>query len=190
MKIIDAQRWMAVAYSQSLAGTFQFKADAFANLRGRSMFQQAAQTLGYVEFRQKTDKHPTGYIWADLMTMPDSKMGEVLLAEYKRLQRESDAKKKIVEPAIEPTQPDMIEAEQPDELSQYSRYKRLIDKIDKNELAIKNLHNLVQGLYPVGGAVISNQVAIAEKLECPIKHHSIRGGKTDVSEESKEPSKK
>jgi len=78
MKLIDAQKYLAAAYTAGTNGRFKF-CELPKNLRGKTLFQQAVQTLGYVDF------DVNGYIWVDPAVFPTPEMQEKTLNEHRRL---------------------------------------------------------------------------------------------------------
>ena len=89
MKLIDAQKYLAAAYTAGTNGRFKF-CNLPDNLRGRTMFQQAVQELGYVVF------DVNGYIWANPSVFPTPEMQKKTLEVYRNLVTAQGIKKEKV----------------------------------------------------------------------------------------------
>ena len=86
MKLIDAQKYLAAAYTAGIGGRFKF-CDLPENLRGRTLFQQVVQELGYVAFEGN------GYVWVDPNLFPNTAMQNESLEVYHRLVKAQYARK-------------------------------------------------------------------------------------------------
>ena len=108
MKLIDAQKYLAAAYTAGTSGRFKF-CELPKNLRGKTLFQQAVQTLGYVDF------DINGYIWVDPAVFPTPEMQEKTLNEHRRLtkaQWDKRADKRKSAPTTESPQKELADMEE------------------------------------------------------------------------------
>ena len=174
MNLIDAQNYLAAAYTTGRQGAFHFQ-DLPEGLRGRTRFQQAVQELNYVV------PCPGGWKWLASAGFPTPEMQADCLAKYKELQkackaREAKAKEaKAQEPVLdlEPDEAGMPDETTPsptkDDLAQQGRrFQQLIDEFT-------HLQNLIQGLYSANGRSVANQVEFAKAMNVEIEWTSLRG---------------
>jgi DNA repair ATPase RecN len=171
IKLIDAQRYLGAAYMRSTKGPFFFQ--DLGNLRGRNIFQQAAQLLGYV----KEVEGARQFIWVSADLFPTDLMAEQMLSKYLEIQvAHEEARARATEKG-KSALPELDLGEQSPQaadLQSYSRYKKILEEIQGVRDNVREVRADIQMLWPALGKILANEVVIAEEFEVDLKYKSLK----------------